>query len=321
MPEQQQNKSSSTATTQPATSSNNNVNHHQSADDFVDSVSAAMPPSMEQNRAKNVDELLKEMNRVPLFMTELDETDGEGGENVMLEAIKALAYEGTKAEVAANFREQGNEAARAKLWQDAREFYSKAVLTLQGKMKLTEAEEDPSIKVTEIEDEEAEATIERELEEACLANRALCNLEMSITAFCQETDTTPLPTNHFPIRRKLRSMQQRLRSSPTPQPTQRQSLVSRRRRLSRPRQAPLSPRCLHLRPSIRREQRCPPNLASPYPETSGYPHYSRARPQSTRRTSAKISGRPPARAQSTKYLDPRDGQPARDGRRHHHSSE
>lgn len=181
-----------------------NQQTHQDADSFVDNITAAMPPGMEEKRTKTADELLAEMNRVPLFMTTLDETDGEGGENVMLEAIKALAYEGTKAEVAANFREQGNETARAKNWKDAREFYSKAIASVQGKVKLVEAPEkddDPAlpstssasaqriIDVTELDDaakkgteeldEEAEKAKEREIEEACLANRALCNLELS----------------------------------------------------------------------------------------------------------------------------------------------
>ncbi|KAF2211287.1 hypothetical protein CERZMDRAFT_68787 [Cercospora zeae-maydis SCOH1-5] len=141
-----------------------------------------MPPSMEEKRAKTASELLAEMNRVPLFMTTLDETDGAGGENVMLEAIKALAYEGTKAEVAANFREQGNEAARAKNWSDAREFYSKAIASVQGKRIIDVTERDDAAaaakKGTEVVDEEAEKAKEREIEEACLANRALCNLEL-----------------------------------------------------------------------------------------------------------------------------------------------
>lgn len=142
----------------------------------------------------STDELLKEMNRVPLFMTSLDETDGEGGENTMLEAIKALAYEGTKAEVAENFRQQGNEAARAKLWTDAREFYTKAIQTVRGQLQTTDAEEDPSIKVTEEPDPEAEAEKENAILEACLTNRALCNLEMSITALSENKYRTP-PTD------------------------------------------------------------------------------------------------------------------------------
>lgn len=161
---------------------NGTASHNEEADQFVESVSAAMPPGMQRTQQMSADEILKEMNRVPLFMTSLDETDGEDGENTMLEAIKALAYEGTKAEVAENFREQGNEAARAKLWKDAREFYTKAIQSIRGQVKTTDAEEDPSMKVTEELDQEAEAKKERLIEEACLSNRALCNLEMSITS-------------------------------------------------------------------------------------------------------------------------------------------
>lgn len=155
----------------------NNDSATQNADDFVEAVSAAMPPSMKKHKQVSADELLTELNRIPLFMTSLDETDGEGGDNALLDAIKALAYEGTRAEVAANFREQGNEAARTKQWKDAREFYTKGIQAVRGQVKV---EEGPDMKVTEIEDEEAEAEKERSIEEACLANRALCNLEMSI---------------------------------------------------------------------------------------------------------------------------------------------
>lgn len=185
---------SNKTTTQPTITANNdstNFNPHQDADDFVEAVSAQMPPSMRTSEHKSTDELLKELNRVPLFMTSLDETDGEGGENVMLEAIKALAYEGTKSEVAANFREQGNEQARAKNWKDARDFYTQAIQTLHGTLKTTSAEPEPesAVKVVEI-DDDAETHREREHEEACLVNRALCNLEMSIAAPQNITITT-----------------------------------------------------------------------------------------------------------------------------------
>lgn len=38
----------------------------------------ALPPAMESVKSKSVDEVLEMMNRTPLFMTSLDETDGEG---------------------------------------------------------------------------------------------------------------------------------------------------------------------------------------------------------------------------------------------------
>ena len=128
----------------------------------------------------SVDELIKEMNRVPLFMNSLDDTDGEGGENVELEALKALAYEGTRAEIAQNFREQGTELIRTeKRYREARDYYTKALHALKAPPPPPDPEQGPQ--VIEI-DEEAEEKKERGIEEVCLVNRALCNLEMSITA-------------------------------------------------------------------------------------------------------------------------------------------
>lgn len=143
----------------------------------VQQASAELPPAMAEIQSQSVDELLKEMNRMPLFMTTLDETDGDGGENVALEALKAMAYEGTRAEIAENFRQQGNECARAKQWNDAREFYNKAIAALKG----PQSNPDPDAQgpdVIEVElDEEEEARKEKVIEEACYVNRALCNLE------------------------------------------------------------------------------------------------------------------------------------------------
>lgn len=143
-----------------------------------------MPPAMESVKQHTADEVLALMNRTPLFMTSLDETDGEGGENVELEALRALAYEGTRAEIAANFREQGNETARTKRWVDAREYYNKALAALKmppGPPQ--DSEEGPAdMDVVEL-DEEDELRKEREIEEAVHVNRALCNLEMSTVPF------------------------------------------------------------------------------------------------------------------------------------------
>ena len=140
-----------------------------------------MPPAMAEIKKQSVDEVLAEMNRMPLFMTTLDETDGEGGENVLLEAMKALAYEGTRYEVAENFRQQGNECARAKQWNDAKEFYDKALAALKGPQRKPDPEADAEGgKVIEVElDEEEEAKKEKVVEEASYVNRALCNLEKS----------------------------------------------------------------------------------------------------------------------------------------------
>ncbi|RMY95772.1 hypothetical protein D0861_00576 [Hortaea werneckii] len=140
--------------------------------------SAEVPPS----RLKTADEVIAEMKKVPLFMTSMDELDED---NEQIQALKAIAYEGTRAEIAQNFRNQGNECVKFKQYPDAREFYSKAIQALKGPIQPQEPDDDdelPEQRVIEI-DEEAEEKKERSIEEACYANRALCNLEMSITAF------------------------------------------------------------------------------------------------------------------------------------------
>lgn len=139
-----------------------------------------MPPAMEGLHGHTVDEVYKMINRTPLFMTTLDETDGEGGENVELEAIKALMHEGTTAEIAGNFREQGNEQAKAKRWKDAKSFYDQALTALKNPKRKFEAEGGKTdLEVVDV-DEKAEEQKERQLEEACYVNRALCNLELSM---------------------------------------------------------------------------------------------------------------------------------------------
>ena len=179
--------------------------------------SVPLPPEMEKHQITSVDELLTSLNRIPLFMTEIDETDGAGGENTELEALKALAYEGTRLEVATNFREQGNECARAKQWSDAREFYSKALSALSGHFQSEEEPEidlgvggpssEPGKIVGELNDEDdleldrsEEERKEKAIEEACYVNRALCNLELSTS--------NAMPVSNFGLIniRKLRFM-------------------------------------------------------------------------------------------------------------------
>jgi hypothetical protein len=140
-------------------------------------IGPAMPPAMENIRQYTADEVVTMLNRTPLFMTTLDETDGQGGVNEELEAFRALAYEGTRAEVADNFREQGNEQARVKRWTPAKGFYDQALATLRAPQ--TEQPEDTAeIDIVQL-DAEEEAKKEKVIEEACYVNRALCNLELS----------------------------------------------------------------------------------------------------------------------------------------------
>lgn len=45
------------------------------------STAPALPPAMDSVKSRSVDEVLEMMNRTPLFMTSLDETNGEGIDN------------------------------------------------------------------------------------------------------------------------------------------------------------------------------------------------------------------------------------------------
>jgi hypothetical protein len=183
-------------------------------------IGPAMPPAMENIRQYTADEVVTMLNRTPLFMTTLDETDGKGGVNEELEAFRALAYEGTRAEVAGNFREQGNEQARAKKWINAKGFYDQALATLRAPQ--TEQPEDtPELDIVQLNDED-EAKKELLVQEACYVNRALCNLELSKQFFrCEHI----MRTNADGSGRKLSGLQPRLRRNFETQPIKRQSMV------------------------------------------------------------------------------------------------
>ena len=98
--------------------------------------------------------------------------------------MRALQYEGTRAEIAQGFRERGNEMAREKRWKDGKEFYTKGLAAL----KQPQQDPPPKDNGEGIElDPEIEAKKEMEVEEACYINRALCNLELGQSLFLQSS--------------------------------------------------------------------------------------------------------------------------------------
>lgn len=103
------------------------------------------------------------------------------GDNMELDALRALQYEGTPAEVAQGFKEQGNEVVKLKRWKDGKEFYTKglAVLVQREKDRSLKSPDEAGKRLSIAEDE-AEIGKEKELEEICYVNRALCNLEISV---------------------------------------------------------------------------------------------------------------------------------------------
>ena len=142
-------------------------NHPSSTATVVPAMSIPpLPPHLTNTNKMSVDEVAADLKKLPFFMTSMDDATDE--ENVEMEAIRALMYEGTRAEVAEGFREQGNEMAKAKKWADGKEFYTKGLAALRVERK----EEDPG--------GEEKDKRERNVKEACLVNRALCHLELSM---------------------------------------------------------------------------------------------------------------------------------------------
>jgi hypothetical protein len=131
----------------------------------------SLPPALEAVRGKSSDEILAELNKMPLFMTDLEENDD-------LEAIRALAYEGTPAEVAQGFKERGNECFQAKQWKDAKEFYEKGILVVQAEERKRTTGVVPKDQEKPSEDKD-EIAKEKSIWEVCLVNRAACHLELS----------------------------------------------------------------------------------------------------------------------------------------------
>jgi len=138
-----------------------------------DGTTPSLPPAMAALRDKSADEILTELNKTPLFMTSLEENDD-------LEALKALAYEGTPLEVASGFKERGNESFKEKGYKDAKEFYTKGIDVLLLEVRKRQKGEKKS------EEEGGEEEVKREISvlEACLVNRAACHLELKNYRSC-----------------------------------------------------------------------------------------------------------------------------------------
>lgn len=136
-----------------------------------------LPPSMDAYRNMTSGEILADLNKTPLFMTNLEENDE-------LEAFKALAYEGAPSEVASNFKEQGNDVFKFKRWTDAKEFYTKAINVLQAEERKRNeearlAEGGVKVDIREpTEEDKKEIAEQLKLLEACLGNRSACHVQL-----------------------------------------------------------------------------------------------------------------------------------------------
>ncbi|KAM4056782.1 hsp70/Hsp90 co-chaperone CNS1 [Hirsutella rhossiliensis] len=148
-----------------------------------DSTKPALPPSMAAAKedkgskgSKTVDEAWAELNKSPLFMTELEENDD-------IAALQALSYEGTALENAADFKERGNECFKVRGYVDAKEFYAKGIAILAAEER-KRARGEPTTDPAGEPDSEEEVGRQREMLEALYVNRAACHLALDNFRSC-----------------------------------------------------------------------------------------------------------------------------------------
>lgn len=155
---------------------------------------AQLPPSIAKFRNLTTDQILADLNKSPLFMTDLEDNDD-------MEALRALAYEGTPEEVAQGFKDRGNECFKARDWFNAKEFYRQAIEVL-----LLEVRKRQRASRDERANEDAE-TVKREIGilEASLVNRAACHLELKNYRSCTQDCGSALKINGKNVKAYYRS--------------------------------------------------------------------------------------------------------------------
>lgn len=137
----------------------------------------ALPPQLALHNGKTADEILADLNKSPLFMTDLEENDDTA-------ALQALAYEGSPLENATDFKERGNECFKARRWADAREFYSKGIAIVAAEDRRRAAGLEPPREGDPDGDKPAEIAAQRGVVETLYVNRAACHLELQNYRSC-----------------------------------------------------------------------------------------------------------------------------------------
>lgn len=128
-----------------------------------------LPPQLSDFKYTNVDDFVKDLKKMPFFMTELDQDPDE--QNEELEALRAMTYEGEPHEIAENFKIQGNDCYKVKKYKDAVEYYTQAVAVDMNSSS-------DKGKIVDLDQREKEEKLLKEIKVACYSNRAACNLEL-----------------------------------------------------------------------------------------------------------------------------------------------
>lgn len=163
----------------------------------TDATKPSLPPGLAMASGKTSDEILADLNKSPLFMTEMEENND-------IAALQAINYEGSALDNGAGFKERGNECFKVRGYVDAREFYEKGIQVLaieERKRAKGEITKNPE----GIEDSEEEIAAQREMLESMYANRAACNLELENYRACWLDCTAALRLNPRSIKAYYRA--------------------------------------------------------------------------------------------------------------------
>lgn len=163
----------------------------------ADATAPSLPPALAMAKGKTSDEILADLNKSPLFMTEMEDNDD-------IAALQALNYEGTASENGADFKERGNECFKVRGYVDAREFYTKGINILfieHRKRARGEITTDPE----GVPDTEEEIKEQKTMLESLYVNRAACNLELDNYRACWLDCTAALRLNPVNIKAYYRA--------------------------------------------------------------------------------------------------------------------
>jgi len=159
-----------------------------------------LPPAHAIASGKTVDEVWEDLNKSPLFMTDLDASE----ENDDIAALQALAYEGTPLENGQEFKERGNECFKIKNYVDAKEFYGKGIAILAGEER-KRARGEQTKNQEGVVDTEEEIKSQQETLEALYVNRAACHLSVKNYRSCWLDCAAALRLNPRNIKAYFRS--------------------------------------------------------------------------------------------------------------------
>lgn len=132
----------------------------------IDADAPILPPQLSEFKYKDVDSFVKDLKKMPFFMTQLDEET----DTAELDALKSITYEGEPHEIAENFKNQGNDCYKQKNYKDAIEYYTQAIAV--------DASSSSNKKIDDLTEKEKELELLKPIKVACYSNRAACNLEV-----------------------------------------------------------------------------------------------------------------------------------------------